>query len=971
MPEAASTASNQQIASRHIQSGRDRRALDALRNLSVAGRGYTTFRHIFAATQHELQAVFPFDACYIAVCDTVRPDTFRAVLMVDEGIHEYAEMEEFGTLTGLVISQGQPLLIGDLVERRARLAEVPTTFGNTGRQSRSWLGVPLLVGPNAIGVISIQSYAPNLYDEADVDLLLRIGDVVAVVLENTWLDEQQQALSAALAGQVAARTAELATLSSIAAELVMQQPLPLLLARALELIAPLFGSDAATIRILDPGRTMLLLLAQRGFSPEYEEVAASIPVSNTAPGTIVRENRPLVIDRGLRLDGLSHLAPHLPYTALLGVPLRIGERVLGALSLFSQPERDFPQQLVELAQAVGNQIAIAIENARLFTAQERQIRELDAIGQIGQLISASYDFEEMLNVVYQTLAEVAKPSVFYLLICEPETRVVSHAIFIENGVRMPLAWVGAPPKTGSLTDWILNQCEPLLFQDLPEQDAALLVRQIRPRSVGPEQPVRSWIGVPLLAPDNEPIGVLALQDYVPDQYDDQTIDFLSQVANHVSLGVQKVRLFEERARQAAENARLYTAEQEARRTADMLRDVAQVLSSSFDQREVLALMLRELNTVIAYDTASIMLLDRDTLRIAASRGFDSAEMQRDIQIHTQHSAAAAVVRQSAPLYVADVRTSPDWTPSKLAQPIRSWLGVPLIAKGAVIGVLNIDAHQPASFSERDLMVAQVFASQAAIALENARLYEDSITRVEQELEIARRIQSNLFPHALPQFAGLTLDARCYPARETGGDFYDFVPLNNEGMLALFIGDASGKSIPGAMLMAIAHSVVRSESRDHMLPELVMRETNAWIAQDVPPRSFVALCYATLDVPRKRLALANAGQLTPLRRTSNGTISYLDTPGPHLPLGIQPATAYEAQEYQLASGDLLVFVTDGIVEAQNGERELFGFERLESLLAALTTPTPQTLCDGILAAVAAFTGPTPPHDDMTIVALHIG
>src|SRR5439155_5389225 len=105
--------------------------------------------------------------------------------------------------------------------------------------------------------------------------------------------------------------------------------------------------------------------------------------------------------------------------------------------------------------------------------------------------------------------------------------------------------------------------------------------------------------------------------------------------------------------------------------------------------------------------------------------------------------------------------------------------------------------------------------------------------------------------------------------------------------AIIVGDASGKSVPGAMLMAIARSIARSEARDHRTPELVMRETNRWIAEDVPSRSFVALCYATLDLATRRLALANGGQLTPLRRRPDGYVEYLNVPGPTLPLRIMP------------------------------------------------------------------------------------
>ena len=173
-----------------------------------------------------------------------------------------------------------------------------------------------------------------------------------------------------------------------------------------------------------------------------------------------------------------------------------------------------------------------------------------------------------------------------------------------------------------------------------------------------------------------------------------------------------------------------------------------------------------------------------------------------------------------------------------------------------------------------------------------------------------------------------------------------------------------------MLMAVARSIARSEAHDHQTPQEVMRETNRWIAEDVPPRSFVALCYATIDLHERRLALANAGQLAPLRRRRDGRIDYLEAPGNTLPLGIDPTTPYAALDVALEPGDLLLFYTDGIVEAQDVSHTLFGFERLEMLLHAHGDLAPAALIDRVLAAVEAFAGSASQHDDMTIMAIRI-
>src|SRR5262249_38185368 len=162
------------------QQGRYRRALDVLYHVSVACRGRSSFREIFEITYQELRAVFTLDACYLAVCDMSRPDMFRAAYMIDEGQSDYIEHMPYGNLTGLLLARRAPLLFGDLATERVQSVRPGDRFGNLAKLSRSWMGVPLLVGQDAVGVISVQSYTPNLYDEQDLDLLQRMGNVVGV-----------------------------------------------------------------------------------------------------------------------------------------------------------------------------------------------------------------------------------------------------------------------------------------------------------------------------------------------------------------------------------------------------------------------------------------------------------------------------------------------------------------------------------------------------------------------------------------------------------------------------------------------------------------------------------------------------------------------------------------------------------------------------------------------------------------------
>jgi phosphoserine phosphatase RsbU/P len=801
-------ALEQELAALRRQQQRGHAALSLLHNISLVGRSAPSFRAIFEATYRELAAVFALDACYIAICDSVSPTRFRAVLMVDEGEFEYQEDVEFGVLTGHLVRQRESLLFADLVVEGERFGVVPQRFGQLEKASRAWLGVPLLVGQHAVGVISIQSYTPSRYDADDRDLLERLGNLVGIALENVSLAQQQTQLSDALSQQVADRTVENA-------------------------------------RLVDQQQRQIAEL--RTLSAALEHQAQRLRLVNTIA---------LVLSR------------HLDQ-----------------------------QEVLDLA---------ARELVGLFWADHTGTVLFDEQAGYGVCV-AEY----------------------------PPTEAVGWRIPLHNNL---------------LHEELARSRRPVCIGATATDPRAAASREAFER-LG----IVSLMVVPLLS-RGRLIGSISLDSIGrPREFTDEEQELFMTVAAAIAAAV--------------ENARLFSAEQSARQTADTLREVARVIGASLDAEEVLALILRELQRVIPYDSASIMLLDGEMLRVAAMRRTEGLPEQHSVVFHLDgQNGAAIAVRERRPVVIADTHESPVWR-GDVAAYVRSWLGAPLIARDTVLGVLNINACTPGRFSDADVETARAFASQAAVALENARLYQESVTRVEQELEIARQIQSNLFPRALPRLPGLALAAECLPARETGGDFYDFVVLG-ERRLAIMVGDASGKSIPGAMLMAVARSIARSEARDHETPAQVMWETNRWIADDVPPGSFVAFCYATLDTQQRRLALANAGQLSPLRRHPDGAVSYLESPGARLPLGIAADLPYAALEVDLEPGDTLVFYTDGVVEAHSPAGELFGFGRLEALVAAHGALAPQALVARVLAEVTAFAGERSQHDDMTLVVLRV-
>lgn len=257
-----------------------------------------------------------------------------------------------------------------------------------------------------------------------------------------------------------------------------------------------------------------------------------------------------------------------------------------------------------------------------------------------------------------------------------------------------------------------------------------------------------------------------------------------------------------------------------------------------------------------------------------------------------------------------------------------------------------------------------------------QLYQEQAERerFRREIEIARQVQQATFPATIPQVPGLAIAAFCRPHSETSGDFYDLLPLG-EGQVGIVVGDVSGKSIPAAMVMVATQSTVRAEAYNHTSPAQVLDKSNAALARRIMPGMFAAVSYARLDTQKREMVWANAGQIYPFLLYGTRPLNrkdyprYLETLGLSLPLGMNAAIQYQIHHLALSPGDTILFYTDGIVEAMNPARQIYGFDRLEELVRGLPDGlAPQALIEAVVSDVTAFVGPAEQHDDMTIVAV---
>jgi serine phosphatase RsbU (regulator of sigma subunit)/anti-sigma regulatory factor (Ser/Thr protein kinase) len=299
------------------------------------------------------------------------------------------------------------------------------------------------------------------------------------------------------------------------------------------------------------------------------------------------------------------------------------------------------------------------------------------------------------------------------------------------------------------------------------------------------------------------------------------------------------------------------------------------------------------------------------------------------------------------------------------------IAVPLVSQGELVGLLNLGprlSEQDYSTDDRGLL--NTLATQSAPAVRVAQLVRDQQTqaraneRIQHELRVAQLIQKTLLPKDLPALPGWQVTAYYQAARQVGGDFYDFIYFD-DGRLGLVIGDVTDKGVPAALLMATTRSVLRAIAQRLVAPGQVLERVNEVLYPDIPPKMFVTCLYALLDPDSGHLQFANAGHDLPYHRHTTGEVTELRATG--MPLGLMPGMHYEEKEVWLAPGEIILFHSDGIVEAHNEHREMFGFPRLMRLVGEHEED--KTLKEFVLDDLAAFTGADwEQEDDITMVTL---
>jgi sigma-B regulation protein RsbU (phosphoserine phosphatase) len=470
--------------------------------------------------------------------------------------------------------------------------------------------------------------------------------------------------------------------------------------------------------------------------------------------------------------------------------------------------------------------------------------------------------------------------------------------------------------------------------------------------------MRAEVVVPLRHKSRS-IGALNILSHNRGQFTEHDVAIVTQFAAHVAVALVNARLFE----QSRLDAEAF----------ETLAEIGHEVASVLDVDELFARIAQLAKRVIDYRTFGILLVNDNNeleMKLAVKYG-EKVEVPR-VALGEGLVGYAALHREV--VLVPDVSQDPRYI--NLVPDVRSELAIPLLLKDRCIGVVDLESPQLNAFTKRDVEILTLLASQAAVAIENARLYDEvrsTQERLEKEVRFAQRVQAALLPAAPPKrLKGVELAGAFASARELGGDFHEYLAPDSNNLIVA-VGDVSGKGVPAALYSAFAAELVRGRTfRRRYLPERsspagVLSSVNTILHQRQLEEYYCTLCYAIFDLKRRTITLANSGLPYPIRCSSEGC-TQIELPG--VPLGSFQGSVYDEASFDLHAGDVFVFCTDGVFEAMNAQGQEFTGERLIEVVARSRELPAKALVDTIFAAVAYWRGETPPNDDMTAVVVRI-
>ena len=573
---------------------------------------------------------------------------------------------------------------------------------------------------------------------------------------------------------------------------------------------------------------------------------------------------------------------------------------------------------------------------------------LAILAELGREVTSVLDLSHLLEKIPNLISRLTSFTVFsvYLLHDAREELSIAYAVgYPEEIVKHFTLQLGQ-----GIVGTAIAEQRPILLNDVDAD----------PRYLAVVPGAKSQLAVPLRH-KGKVIGALNLLSDKLGAFTERDEWILRQFGAHVAQAIVTARLFE--------SERNYAA------TLETMADVGREMSSILDLDELLTRLAHLLKRVIDYRIFGIALLNEESqlleMKVAIQYG-DNPKAREPVKLGEGLVGHAALHKEV--VLVADVRKDSRYIDA--VEGVRSELVVPLLAKDRCIGVFDLQSPEVGAFTKQHAELLTLMASQAAVAIENARLYESiraNEARFEKELRFAQRVQMALLPQELPKrLRGVDVSWHFDPARELGGDLCDFLsPEPNT--LVVAVGDVSGKGVPAALYSAAIGEMIRGRTfrrrleKERSTPAAVLAGMNRILHERNLEEYFCTLCYAMFEFKKQTATFANSGLPYPIRCTG-GKAGQIDMPG--VPLGSFGSSTYDDVVVPLAPGDVFVLCSDGISEAFDEAGGEFGADRVMEVVERNCAKSAKEIVAEIFGAVHQFSGNAEKSDDRTVVVVKI-
>jgi sigma-B regulation protein RsbU (phosphoserine phosphatase) len=826
-------------------------------------------------------------------------------------------------------------------------------LGGVGDLPQSLLVIPLLAGPRLMGVLSAQSDETNAFTQEQLKVLSALANQAAMAIANAqvYLAEQRRAKQLTAIGQVSQRVVSILDLDRLFVDVV-------------GLIQKTFGYDHVAVFTLDPDTHAVTFRA--GSNPELQQQGLQIGVGEGIVGWVAQLGEAIVANDVSKEARFRWDAVLGDTKAELAAPLKVEDRIVGVLDVQSNEVGAFGKDDLFVIQTLAHQVAIAVEDARLYADRQEEAWVSTALLQAADAVRSLDSLDDILETAVRITPMLVGVDRCSILLRDLQVEEFSYARGYSAASDLKPLFRSGRMRTGRvpLLDQLLAGKVPVVVDKAPTGalPRASGGRRFMPARLAKELGTRTLFALPLYA-QAEVYGIM-LVDYAATstRLSERRQTILRGIADQVAMAVA--------------NARLHNAQREEAWVSTALLQVAQAFVSSTALDENLAKIARLTTLLVGVDGCMIFLTntDRTELEPYASQGLSKelVDVFHSLRLRAQEVPLLERMMQSQGLIALEKATDSDLLPASLLYTfdIQAVLAAPLVSKGELLGALLVYHTQgPRRFSERRETIVEGIAHQCAIAIENAHLYEATLEqeRVAQELRVAREIQASFLPQECPALPGWELCADWHGARGVSGDFYDFIPLDEEH-IGLVVADVSDKGVPAALFMSLSRTLVRVCAAETLSPAKTLQRVNELMVAQTHSDMFLTLFYGVLNWHTGELSYANGGHNPPIlwRYGPQAQVTTLTAKG--VILGVLEQIALEERRVCLKPGDILILYTDGVTEPINEQEQEFGEERLVTVISSNSEKPCHQLVKSIHTAVFEFAGHQPQFDDYTLIGV---